>query len=519
MRASSLRSPRAGGRGRVARAHGLEARRADRARARAAATLSAGPPHARAYPPRSATSMSRGTRSSASMRVADRGRAGVLRSGAEGARGRRAHPGDDRALPLVGPDRPAAPARGRRRRSRKARAPSSSPTPAPRRRSGTRRCSRRDPDWAGIMALHHGSLDRKTREWVEDGLREGKLRCVVCTSTLDLGVDFTPVDRVIQVGSPKSVGRLIQRAGRSGHQPGAMSRLTCVPTNALELVDVAAARSALEARADRGPPPGRAAAGPPGAARGDRRARRRLPRRRAARRRCARRGAYRDLRDDEWRWVLDFITRGGQRAAGVSGVQQGGGRGRACTVVTSRDGRDAPPPFHRHDRERVGDEGAVPPRALARLGGGDRSSRGCGPGDHFTFAGPAAAVRRGPAAWWRTCGSSTSEDRGRAPLVRGADADLPAAGRRWIRIKLDEAGRGSTPAPRWRRCAASSRSRRTGRASRPPTNCWWSGVETREGHHLFFYPVEGRLVHEGLAALFAYRIAQLRPDVLHPRRQ
>ena len=62
------------------------------------------------------------------------------------------------------------------------------------------------PDWAGIMALHHGSMDRATREWVEDGLREGRLRCVVCTSTLDLGVDFTPVDRVLQIGSPKAVG-------------------------------------------------------------------------------------------------------------------------------------------------------------------------------------------------------------------------------------------------------------------------------------------------------------------------
>ena len=92
-------------------------------------------------------------------------------------------------------------------------------------------------------------MDRETREWVEDGLREGRLRCVVCTSTLDLGVDFTPVDRVLQVGSPKSVGRLIQRAGRSGHRPGAVSRLTCVPTNALELVEVAAARDGARGRA------------------------------------------------------------------------------------------------------------------------------------------------------------------------------------------------------------------------------------------------------------------------------
>lgn len=82
------------------------------------------------------------------------------------------------------------------------------------------------PDWAGIIALHHGSLDRETRDWVEAGLRAGSLRCVVCTSTLDLGVDFTPVDRVLQVGSPKGVARLLQRAGRSGHQPGAESRVT-----------------------------------------------------------------------------------------------------------------------------------------------------------------------------------------------------------------------------------------------------------------------------------------------------
>ena len=107
----------------------------------------------------------------------------------------------------------------------------------------------------GRHRLHHGSLDRATREWVEDGIRDGRLRCVVCTSTLDLGVDFTPVDRVLQVGSPKAVGRLIQRAGRSGHQPGAVSRLTCVPTNALELVDVAAAREALSAGAIESRPP------------------------------------------------------------------------------------------------------------------------------------------------------------------------------------------------------------------------------------------------------------------------
>jgi ATP-dependent Lhr-like helicase len=70
------------------------------------------------------------------------------------------------------------------------------------------------PDWAGRIALHHGSLERDVRDWVEEGLRRNKLKAVVCTSSLDLGVDFTPVDQVLQIGSPKGVARLLQRAGR-----------------------------------------------------------------------------------------------------------------------------------------------------------------------------------------------------------------------------------------------------------------------------------------------------------------
>ncbi|MEP6989924.1 MAG: DEAD/DEAH box helicase, partial [bacterium] len=105
------------------------------------------------------------------------------------------------------------------------------------------------PEWAGSIALHHGSLDRKTRDWVEDGMRAGTLRCVIATSSLDLGVDFAPVDRVLQVGSPKGVARILQRAGRSGHRPGETSRVTCVPTNALELIEVAAVRDGILAGA------------------------------------------------------------------------------------------------------------------------------------------------------------------------------------------------------------------------------------------------------------------------------
>ncbi|HMP53369.1 MAG TPA: helicase-related protein, partial [Candidatus Melainabacteria bacterium] len=73
---------------------------------------------------------------------------------------------------------------------------------------------------------------------VEKAINGGSLKCVVCTSSLDLGVDFAPVDHVIQLGSPKGVARLLQRSGRSGHGPGQDSRVTFVPTNCLELIEL-----------------------------------------------------------------------------------------------------------------------------------------------------------------------------------------------------------------------------------------------------------------------------------------
>ncbi|HEX9108562.1 MAG TPA: DEAD/DEAH box helicase, partial [Longimicrobiales bacterium] len=166
------------------------------------------------------------------------------------------------------------------------------------------------PDWAEQVALHHGSIDRKIRQQVEEGLRQGKLKCVVCTSSLDLGVDFTPVDQVIQIGSPKGIARLLQRAGRSGHRPGEESRVLCVPTHAFELVEFAAARAAMDERAVE-------------------------PRRPLDRPldvlvqhlvTVALAGGFheRELYDEvrttlafqrlslqEWRWALDFVTRGG----------------------------------------------------------------------------------------------------------------------------------------------------------------------------------------------------------------
>jgi ATP-dependent helicase Lhr and Lhr-like helicase len=102
------------------------------------------------------------------------------------------------------------------------------------------------PDLSGAIALHHGSIERELRTWVEDALHAGTLKAVVCTASLDLGVDFRPVETVIQVGSPKGVARFLQRAGRSGHQPDAVSKIYFLPTHSLELVEAAALKEAIK---------------------------------------------------------------------------------------------------------------------------------------------------------------------------------------------------------------------------------------------------------------------------------
>ena len=183
------------------------------------------------------------------------------------------------------------------------------------------------PEWADQMALHHGSLEPEERREVERRLREGEVRVVVCTSSLDLGVDFSPVSQVLQVGSPKGVARLMQRAGRSGHHPGGVARLTCVPTNALEILEFTAAQRAIEARQIEsrtllqkpldvlvqhlvtcciGEPLSEA----------------------ELRAEVMTSYAYRDLNEREWSWAMDFITMGGQALKAYPNyrkvVEQGG---------------------------------------------------------------------------------------------------------------------------------------------------------------------------------------------------
>jgi ATP-dependent helicase Lhr and Lhr-like helicase len=362
------------------------------------------------------------------------------------------------------------------------------------------------PDWAGVIALHHGSLDRRTRDWVEDGLREGRLRCVVATSTLDLGVDFSPVDRVLQVGSPKAVARLLQRAGRSGHSPGRDSRVTCVPTHAWELVEVAAVRDAAE----RGEIESRPAVERPldvlaqhlvtCALGGGFRADDLLAEVRTTR-------AFRDLPADEWAWALDFVTRGGSALQAYPEYARVTEQDGVYTVESPRVAR-----MHRMAVGTIVSDAQMTVQYLrgARLGSVEESFIArLKPGDRFVFAGrPLEFVRvRDMKAWVRKAKS----DRGAVPRWMGARMPLSSELADAIRTRLEEARDGVFRGPEMQAIRPMLELQARWSTIPAADEVLVERVRTREGHHLFVFPFEGRLVHEGLAALLAYRISRLAP--------
>jgi ATP-dependent Lhr-like helicase len=362
------------------------------------------------------------------------------------------------------------------------------------------------PDWAGTIALHHGSLDRKTRDWVESAMRAGTLRCVVATSSLDLGVDFTPVDRVLQIGSPKGVARLLQRAGRSGHQPGETSRVTCVPTNALELLEVAAVRDGMESGAIEA----------------------RLPIERPldvlaqhlvtvalgggfvadellAEVRSTR--AYAELQDDEWAWALDFVTTGGETLSAYPEyarvrVEDG--------VYTLGPGEQA-----RRHRMSIGTIVSDAQIVVQYLRGGVLGSveesfvSRFVPGDRFFFAGtPLEFVRvRDMRVWVRRAPNT----RGAIPRWMGSRLPLSDELAHLLRRRLQEAADGVFRGAELEALRSLLEIQRKWSAIPRADELLIERIRSRDGWHLFLYPLEGRLVHEGLAALFAYRMARLVP--------
>jgi ATP-dependent helicase Lhr and Lhr-like helicase len=364
------------------------------------------------------------------------------------------------------------------------------------------------PDWAGQIALHHGSLDRATREWVEQGLKEGSLRAVVATSSLDLGVDFLPVERVLQIGSAKGVARMMQRAGRSGHAPGRASRVTLVPTNTMEIIEAAAARRAAQAgRVEERQSPDKPldvlvqhlvtiALG------GGFRAGELFEEVRTA-------WAYRELTREEFDWALAFCERGGESLT-------------------------AYPDYHRIAPD---DEGVyrVPDRGIAkrhRLGIGTivsdasmqvkyMSGANIGTieegfiarlrkGDCFFFAGKLLEfVRvREMAAYVR----KAQRNKGTVPTWQGSKMALSTELGDAVLEMMQRAAQEDFFEPELQ--AARPMLETQARLSRIPTpdTVLVEAFRSREGYHLYIYPFSGRHVHLGLASLLAWRLARGRPN-------
>ena len=363
------------------------------------------------------------------------------------------------------------------------------------------------PHWAGTIALHHGSLEREVRDWVEAGLREGRLRAVVCTSSLDLGVDFAPVDQVLQIGSPKGVARLVQRAGRSGHRPGEVSRVTVLPTHALELVEAAAARdAAAEARIEPRVP----LEGPTDV----------LVQHLVT---CALGGgfepaallaevrsthAYRALSDDDWRWVLDFVTHGGASLNAYPEYRR---------VVIGPDGIARVPDAQiaRRHRTQIGtivSEASITVRMShgRALGHVEESFVArLSPGDCFVFAGRVLEfVRVREMTAWVTPAPSRAAV---VPRWMGAKMALSTLLAERTRGLVADAKRGVYASPELELVRPLLELQ--DRWSALPGEREWlvERLSAREGHYLFFYPFVGRLAHLGLATLFGYRLSRERP--------
>jgi ATP-dependent Lhr-like helicase len=370
---------------------------------------------------------------------------------------------------------------------------------------------RRRPEWAGLLAIHHGSLSRETRDWVEQGLKHGSLKAVVCTSSLDLGVDFLPVERVIQIGSPKGVARLLQRAGRSGHAPGRASRITLVPTHTLELVEAAAVRDAvsrkkIESRRSLNAPLDvlaqhcvTVALG--GGFRPDDLL--------AEVRKTA---AYEHLSDENWTWVLDFIRRGGPSltaypgfrrvAPDVRGVWRAADRHVALQHKLNIGAivSDASVMVQYGPAPRGAKLGTLEESFVARMKAGDK----------FWFAGRSLEfVRlRDQTAFVRatTGGGATPRwQGGRMPLSTTlADAMLDA----FVRARHDDYAEPELAAAR-----PLIELQRKWSALPTPTSLLAETLKSREGWHLFLYPFAGRDIHLGLTSLLAWRAARERQGV------
>jgi len=363
------------------------------------------------------------------------------------------------------------------------------------------------PEWHGRVALHHGSIDPAVRRRVERGIETRELGIVVATSSLDLGVDFSPVERVVQIGSPKGVARLMQRAGRAAHRPGAECRVLCIPTHAMELLEIAAARQAI----GRGEIETRA--GPSIAldclaqhlvtiaTGGGFRPEELYDEVRSTQ-------TFRDLTRSAFEWIRSLVTEGGASLRAYERFRRV--RVDSDGVHRVRDARIAR--AHRLNVGTITSEpvltvrltsgrtlGTIEEDFVARLRMGER----------FVFAGETlefvrlhemtALVRRSKARTTFT------------PRWMGGRFPLSTAMSKSLRRLLDDAAHGRCGEPE--ASLASPMLEAQAELSRLPRlgETLIEYCRTDAGQHLFIYPFEGRLVHEGLAALLALRLGRIAP--------
>jgi ATP-dependent Lhr-like helicase len=364
------------------------------------------------------------------------------------------------------------------------------------------------PDWAGLVALHHGSLDREVREWVETGLKRGELKAVVCTASLDLGVDFLPVERVLQVGSAKGIARLLQRAGRSGHAPGRISRVTLVPTNSLELLEAAGAKRAVATRRIEA----RQVPNKPFdvlvqhlvtvALGGGFRSEEFYEEVKSA-------WSYRHLTPEEWQWALDFVARGGQSLTIYPEYKR---------VLPDGEGVYRVPDVKIGRRHRMGIGTIVSDAQMqvkyvsgGRIGSVEESFIGrMKPGDRFLFSGRILELVR---VHEMTAYVKRSEStRGAVSRWQGTKMPLSSELAHAALEELKRASEGVYDGPEMRALQPLLEIQARWSALPGSDVLVVESMKSREGYHLFVYPFAGRAVHTGLASLFAFRIGRVQPS-------
>lgn len=358
------------------------------------------------------------------------------------------------------------------------------------------------PDLAGAIALHHGSIDFELRNWIEDALQNGILKAVVCTSSLDLGVDFKPVDTVIQIGSPKGVARFLQRAGRSGHSPFETSKIYFLPTHSLELVEAAALKEGEKRQLIENREPIVLAFDvlvqylvtlAVGNGFDEEQTFREVKST----------FAFSELTIEEWNWAMRFITIGGDSLGAYSEYKKVEWDNGLWKVKSRR--------IAMNHRMNIGAITSEPMVKVKVIGGGyigmvEESFAGrLLPGDAFVLGGNVLEyvqmkemtmqVRRSKS----TKAISPSWAGGRMPLT----ANLTKV----LRQKFTEAafGRSNDMELQILKPLFAKQKKLSHLPNENELLC--EKINTKDGYHLFIYPFEGRLVHEVLAALVAYRIS------------